>query len=91
LFSVLIIADHIMLTNPTDAQVMVYISFTIDYKEKNFLFYKNMSRPSVPTAQPTPSQTIENQNGSSTNVDIQNQMVLKFSQQSGMNIDYSKL
>jgi nuclear RNA export factor len=55
---VLIIADHILLTNATEAQVL------------------NMNRsPTTTTSQ----------------ADIQNQLIHRFSQQSGMNIQYSKL
>jgi hypothetical protein len=39
----------------------------------------------------TSTQTTNNQNISNTHIDIQNQMILKFSQDSGMNIEYSKL
>ena len=37
------------------------------------------------------SQTMESQNGAVPNMDIQTQMIQKFSQQSGMNFEYSKL
>jgi nuclear RNA export factor len=59
---ILIIADHILLTNATEAQI------------------SNMNRPS--------SQTTTNTN---SNADIENQLVIRFSQQSGMNIEYSRL
>jgi len=62
---VLIIADHILLTNATEAQVL------------------NMNRPLTTSSQTT--------NDPNTNVDIQNLMIHKFSQESGMNIAYSKL
>ncbi|UJR28966.1 hypothetical protein I4U23_010183 [Adineta vaga] len=64
---VLIIADHIMITNATDAQI------------------SSMTRPTPTSTVSTTSQPT-NSNG-----DIENQMVLKFSQESGMNIAYSKL
>ena len=51
----------------------------------------NRSAPPPTTTssgQPSSSQTMENP---SNNIDMQNQMVQKFSQQSGMNIEYSKL
>ena len=40
------------------------------------------------SGQSSSSQTMENP---TNNMDMQNQMVQKFSQQSGMNIEYSKL
>jgi len=45
-----------------------------------------MANPST-----TSTQTTNNQNVSNANVDLQNQMIQKFSQDSGMNIEYSKL
>lgn len=45
-----------------------------------------MSRPST-----TPAPTTTVQTNPTINVDIQNQMIQRFSQQSGMNIEYSKL
>jgi hypothetical protein len=45
-----------------------------------------MAHPST-----TSTQTTNNQNVSNANVDLQNQMIQKFSQDSGMNIEYSKL
>ena len=51
----------------------------------------NRSAPPPTTTssgQPSSSQTMENP---TNNMDMQNQMVQKFSQQSGMNIKYSKL
>jgi hypothetical protein len=44
--------------------------------------------PTTSSGQPSSSQTMESPNN---NMDMQNQMVQKFSQQSGMNIEYSKL
>ncbi len=37
------------------------------------------------------SQTTNNQTSPNTNADIENQLVVRFSQQSGMNIEYSRL
>ncbi|CAF2033580.1 unnamed protein product [Rotaria magnacalcarata] len=76
---VLIVSDHIMIINATDNQVM------------------NMTRSTPPTngAMPAttttaPPQTImESQTG--PGVDVQAQMIQKFSQESGMNIEYSRL
>jgi len=48
-----------------------------------------MTRPSISTA--PSSQPVNNQSSADTNGDLQNQMIIKFSQESGMNIDYSKL
>jgi len=65
-----------MIINATDAQV------------------SNMTRSAPPTnssGQPSSSQTMESQHVPGPSIDIQNQMIQKFSQQSGMNIDYSKL
>jgi len=62
---VLIIADHILVTNATEAQI------------------SNMNNSLT-----TPSQTTNHPN---TNVDIQNLMIHKFSQESGMNLAYSQL
>ncbi|CAF3919959.1 unnamed protein product [Rotaria sp. Silwood2] len=65
---VLIIADHIMLSSATGAQI------------------SKMTHSSTTTSS---SQSSNNQN---TNVDIKNQeMIQKFSEQSGMNIEYSRL
>lgn len=55
----------------------------------------NMTRTAPPpppthsTAQS--STTMESQHGLGLSIDAQNQMIQKFSQQSGMTIDYSKL
>jgi nuclear RNA export factor len=66
---VLIIADHILLSNATEAQIL------------------NLTHhPST-----TSSQTTNTQSSSNTNADIQNQLIYQFSQESGMNIEYSKL
>lgn len=74
---VLIIADHIMIMNATDAQVF------------------NMTRTAPPTttthSTAQSSTTMESQHGLGLSIDAQNQMIQKFSQQSGMTIDYSKL
>ncbi|CAF0720314.1 unnamed protein product [Adineta steineri] len=71
---VLIIADHIMLCNATEAQI------------------SNMNRSSPPSSSSSSSsQPATNHTNSNTNDDIQNQMILKFSQESGMNIAYSRL
>jgi hypothetical protein len=67
-----------MIMNATDAQVL------------------NMAR-SVPTPPPPPTtatqslSTMESQNGLALSNDAQNQMIQRFSQQSGMTFDYSKL
>ncbi|CAF0839800.1 unnamed protein product [Rotaria sordida] len=67
---ILIIADHIMLSNAADAQI------------------EKMTHSSTTSS----SQDSNNQNNLNTNIDIQNQeMVQKFSRQSGMNIEYSIL
>jgi hypothetical protein len=51
-----------------------------------------MTRTAPPTQTSSPSSSaMGSQNGTGTSVDVQNQMVQKFSQQSGMNIEYSKL
>ena len=53
-----------------------------------------MTRTTPPTnssAQPSSSQTMDSQHGAGPTINAQNQMVQKFSQQSGMNIEYSKL
>jgi len=63
---VLIIADHILVTNATEAQI------------------SNMNNSLT-----TPSQTTNHH--PNTNVDIQNLMIHKFSQESGMNLAYSQL
>ena len=62
--------------NATDAQVL------------------NMNRLTLPpttssTAQP--SSTMDNQTGGAPSSDLQNQMILKFSEQSRMTLEYSKL
>ncbi|CAF1369398.1 unnamed protein product [Adineta steineri] len=70
---VLIIADHIMIINATDAQV------------------SNMARAPPPPSIST-TQTMESQSSSIPSVvDPQIQLVQKFSQQSGMNIEFSKI
>lgn len=53
----------------------------------------NRTAPAAPPTSSTqpPSGTMDNQNGIGTSNDLQNQMIQKFSQQSGMNFDYSKL
>jgi hypothetical protein len=63
-----IIADHILIMNATDAQVT------------------NMARLAPP-----PSATMESQNGVGPHVTTETQMIQKLSQQSGMNLEYSKL
>ncbi|CAF0843293.1 unnamed protein product [Rotaria sordida] len=75
---VLIVADHIMIINATDSQVL------------------NMTRPTPPASSSTEpssssSRTMESQNGPGLSIEMQTQMIQKFSQQSGMNIEYSKL
>jgi nuclear RNA export factor len=75
---VLIIADHIMIINATDSQVL------------------NMARAAPPTnssIQPSlsSSQIMESQISPVTNTDVQAQMIQKFSEQSGMNIEFSRL
>ncbi|CAF4978260.1 unnamed protein product [Rotaria sp. Silwood1] len=66
---ILIVADHIMLSSATDAQI------------------SKMTHSST-----TPSSSTQSSNNTNTNIDIQNQqMIEKFSQQSGMNIEYSTL
>ncbi|CAF0983370.1 unnamed protein product [Rotaria sp. Silwood1] len=73
---VLIVADHIMIINATDSQVL------------------NMTRSTPPASSstdPSSSRTMESQNCPGPTIDIQTQMVQRFSQQSGMNIEYSKL
>jgi len=74
---VLVICDHIMIVNATDAQVL------------------NMTRPTAPppisTTATSSLQAMESQNGTDPSIEAQNQMVQKFSQQSGMNIEFSKL
>ncbi len=45
--------------------------------------------PTNSSAQPSSSVTMESQNGPS--VDAQHQLIQRFSQESGMNIEYSKL
>ncbi len=42
-------------------------------------------------ARPSTSQTPTTQNNSNPNTDPQNEMIYKFSEQSGMTIEYSKL
>ncbi|UJR20686.1 hypothetical protein I4U23_023808 [Adineta vaga] len=71
---VLIIADHIMIINATDAQIT------------------NMNRSAPPPPPPTPvvSSTTGSQN-SEPSIDRQNQLIQQFSQQSGMNIQFSKM
>lgn len=77
--SVLIIADHIMIMNATDGQV----------------FNMTRSAPPPPTTTTNStaqsSTTMESQHGLGLSSDAQNQMIQKFSQQSGMIIEYSKL
>ncbi|CAF4851537.1 unnamed protein product [Rotaria sp. Silwood1] len=66
---ILIVADHIILSSATDAQI------------------SKMTHSST-----TPSSSTQSSNNTNTNIDIQNQqMIEKFSQQSGMNIEYSTL
>ncbi|CAF2403236.1 unnamed protein product [Rotaria sp. Silwood2] len=73
---VLIVADHIMIINATDSQVL------------------NMTRSTPPASsstEPSSSKMMESQNVPGPSIDIQTQMIHRFSQQSGMNIEYSKL
>ncbi|CAF1618975.1 unnamed protein product [Adineta ricciae] len=63
---VLIVADHIMISNATDSQVSKINSAT-------------------------PSVTVSTSQPLNSHADLENQMVLRFSQESGMNIAYSKL
>ena len=51
---------------------------------------RTAAAPPSSSTQP-PSGTMDNQNGVGSSIDIQNQMIQKFSQQSGMNFDFSKL
>ncbi len=67
-----------MIINATDAQVT------------------NMTRSAPPTAHSSTqasslSATMDSQNGPGQSGDAQNQLIQKFSQESGMNMDYSKL
>jgi hypothetical protein len=48
-----------------------------------------LTRSALPTA--TPTATMESQSSSGPSTDVQNQIIQKFSQQSGMNFEYSKL
>ena len=50
-----------------------------------------MNRTAPPTGQPSSSQPVGSQNIPGPSMDVQHQMVQKFSEQSGMNIEYSKL
>lgn len=64
---VLIIADHLMLNNATDAQVMKLT--------RSETSTSSSTEPTKPTSE----------------LDLQNQMIARFSQQSGMNNEFSKL
>jgi hypothetical protein len=82
-----------MIINATDTQILVCI-FLVNHKDNNFSVIQNMTRSAPPTnssGQPSSSQTVGSQNIPGPSMDIQNQMIQKFSQQSGMNIEYSKL
>ncbi len=48
-----------------------------------------MNRSSTSTA--SAPQTTTNHSSTTSHVDLQNQMIQAFSQQSGMNVEYSKL
>jgi len=50
----------------------------------------NMTRTAPPTNS-SASVTMESQNDSAPSTDVQNQLIQKFSQESGMNIEYSRL
>ena len=47
--------------------------------------------PTNSLVQPSSSAAMESQNGAVPSMDIQMQMIQKFSQQFGMNFEYSKL